>query len=227
MSDEKKRIAADRLLDEIGNIDDRFIYEAGTPYRKKGATIRRFVIIAVAATLSLCLLIGSLSIGGLAILFFGDMKLDGTASNSTPDGNVNADVGDSTGNAPASLDERFEALRTSENHYKSTSEDTIIRDGRVKVIWKYSDEDYYRYAYITDREAMSLVSKLRQNNGKRFEGDPTDTVAQIWICMEDGRIISPYLALSAGNVGYGELFDYLPEYEPSKNFSDYLCEIIS
>ena len=43
-------------------------------------------------------------------------------------------------------------------------------------------------------------------------------LGQVWIALGDGRIISPCLKESNGNVAFGTLFDYDPEVEPSADF---------
>ena len=225
MSNEQKRICAERLFDELGSIDDRFIHEADTPYKRKSNTLRRFIIIAVAATLSLSLLMGSLAIGGLAILLFGGDTVGKDQHDDIPDNGVNNEEKEEP-STPSSLDERLNALRGGV-YLTSPKEDLKLFDGSIKVVWRYSDEDYCRYTVITKHEATILMNKLKSDRGERFDGNASESMAELWICAGDGRVISPYLDLSAGNVGYGELFEYEPEYEPSDNFSDYLCEIIS
>ena len=66
MTQEEKRICAERLFDEIGLIDDRFITEAASPYApRKNAGLRRFLVAAVSVTLTLCVCVGIFAIGKL------------------------------------------------------------------------------------------------------------------------------------------------------------------
>ena len=65
------------------------------------------------------------------------------------------------------------------------------------------------------------LRRLTSNIGGMAVGDDEEITlgTKVWISCGDGTVISPYLKASAGNIGYGELFNYEPEIIPSKSFN--------
>ena len=49
----------------------------------------------------------------------------------------------------------------------------------------------------------------------------------MWIVYEDGRVVSPYLKHTQGNVSYGSLFDYSAEVEPNAALVKALHEVLN
>ena len=218
MTQEEKRICAERLFDEIGLIDDRFIAEAASPYapRERRLGLRRFFVIAVSVALAVCVGVGAFAVGKLG--------QKGEANAPEADNEI-ADKGDGL---PSTLAGRLDAMREDTDTLKVEKTDAVLFSGSPTVIWKYSDENEYRVSYITHTEAEELSLMLRKNRGTRADGNETETKLEgLWISSGDGRVISPYLEQTEGNTGYGEVFEYEPEYEPSEEFSEYLCDVIS
>ena len=125
------------------------------------------------------------------------------------------------------LGARLDGVRESTVSYKVDREKIDLFDGSARIVWKYSDETEYRARELSSDEANKLISSLKSSKGQRVDKTDTEDDVSLWICYGDGRVISPYLELTEGNVGYGEIFDYTPEYEPSQEFSDIICGIIS
>ena len=128
----------------------------------------------------------------------------------------------------ATLSGKLDDLRADTETLKVSAEDVQLFGGAPSVIWKYSDEETYRVSPISRSEAERLSSLLERDKGQRIDRETTESrLDGVWIATGDGRVISPYLERTDGNIGYGELFEYSPEYEPSEEFSEYLCDVIS
>jgi len=229
MTNEEKRICAERLFDEIGMIDDRFIAEAATPYARQTRirNLRRILVAAVSLSLAVSLAVGIFVVGKIG------NKSDGMAGdNAAPNGagTVEKEEGDKTSSQTATLSSRLDELRVQTEALKINAEDLDLFSETPSVVWKYSDENEYRVRAISASQAKTLSQKLSVGDGKTVyaqEDDPSCDLEGVWITLGDGRVISPYVEQTAGNVGYGELFEYEPEYEPSEEFSEYLCDMIS
>ena len=220
MTQDEKRICAERLFDGIGLIDDRFIVEAATPYvRKRSAKgFRALLIGAVSIALAMSVAAGAFVVGMMS------------GQNRVEDGDVADDVytelADGTTHANT-LSAQLSSLRADTEENAVDMVDIDLFDSQAKIIWKYADEELYRVKPITDGERERLVTILSKDKGERVTQVEAEAVEGVWIATGDGRVISPYLEQTAGNVGYGELFDYQPEYEPTEEFSEYLCDCIS
>ena len=220
MTQDEKRICAERLFDGIGLIDDRFIVEAATPYgRKRSAKgFRALLIGAVSIALAMSVAAGAFVVGMMS----GQNK----AEDDDVAEDVNTGVVDGTTHANT-LSAQLSSLRAETEVNAVDMADIDLFDSQAKVIWKYADEELYRVKPITDGERERLVTILSKDKGERVTQVEAEAVEGVWIATGDGRVISPYLEQTAGNVGYGELFDYQPEYEPTEEFSEYLCDCIS
>ena len=220
MTQDEKRICAERLFDGLGLIDDRFIAEAATPYARKrsGRGFRALLIGIVSLTLALSVAVGAFVVG----------MMSGQNRGEAEDGAENADTGYVDGTVHANtLSAQLSSLRADTAEISVDRSDIDLFDGSAKLIWKYADEEQYRVKPITDGQHERLTAILSKDKGERAVPTDNDPVEGVWIAAGDGRVISPYLEQTAGNVGYGELFDYEPEYEPTEEFSNYLCDCIS
>lgn len=224
MTNEEKRICAQRLFDEIGNIDDRFIYEAETPYSARSGArfFRIFAIGAVSIALALSIAVGVFVVG----MMVGNKSAE---DDGFRDNMVDAEVGDvADGTAEKrGISQRMTSLKAQTTDALTVKEDIDLFDGTPKIIWKYTDETEYRMRAISDGEYSDLTTLLSKNMGERVENGESGTLEGIWIASGDGRVVSPCLEMTAGNVGYGEIFDYVPEYEPTPELTDSLCDYIS
>lgn len=230
MTKDARYRCAQRLFDEIGLIDDRFIAEAATPYRpaRRSAFLKKFIVIALSLTVAATLLLGSLAIGMVAI---GGI-IGGMGSKSDSDNGYAEDGGATLPETSYSengytLSARLDGLREETEALKVAPTDVDLFGGSPMVIWKYRNEDGYRVKSVSQSQVNSLSAALKADGGERIDGDAEGSLEGIWITLGDGRVMSPCLENTEGNVGYGEIFDYSPEYEPSEEFTDRLCDIIS
>ncbi len=218
MTENEKRIYAQRLFDGIGLIDDRFIAEAQSPYAppRRGGIFKRILISAVSLSLVLCVAVG--------IFVIGKMGQKGGADADIP----NEGIENGEGSQSTSLSGRLLALRTGTDALRVKESELRLFESSPSVIWKYTDEEEYRVRRLTSVEVEQLKLLYERDAGSRVSDGETDSgIDGLWIAIGDGRIVSPYLEQTAGNIGYGELFDYAPEYEPSAECSEYLCDVIS
>lgn len=182
------------LLDEIGQIDDRLIAEA-MAFRPKKKRRYPLLVAAVCAALAAVLVItvsGAFAIGKIVSGVIG--------GNEPPRTDVQAGLGELlTVNADADGVETFADIG-----------DVDLFD-RACLIWRLEpDGAYYAKALTSDS-----LSELSAELGKGTAYGGNTAVDGLWISYGDGIVVSPYLKRSAGNVWYGELFDYAPEIEPS------------
>ena len=228
MTEREKAILSDRLFDEIGLIDDRFIYEASTPYvrkRNKGfGVMGRILVIAAALTLTLCIAVGTLLTGALFLLW--DMGSKGDADMGIPPEDITADV-ENEGAGYFTLSERLDAA--SVGSYATVKKDDVeLFDTKPKIVWRAAGADEYYVCEISDSRASTLIKQMRVGGVKTPEGETADGgITSVWIVLGNGQVVTPHLELTSGNVGYGELFDYEKEYEPSEDFSDLLIDTVS
>ena len=221
MTQEEKYKYADLLLDGIGLIDDRFIYEAETPYKARGKRgfvrmLRGLIVATASLTIVLSISVSIFLVGMLAPKKSEDDGFDG-------DGGFTADAEVSY----ATLSESFAGLRSSTEDLR-VSADSVDLFGAPKIIWKYSGEADYRVKEISNSELERITGLISKDKGKKVESDSGSGVLEgVWIAMGDGRVFTPCLEVTAGNVGYGEIFDYNVEYEPSAELRDYMYEVIS
>lgn len=226
MTNDEKRICAQRIFDSIGEIDDRFIAEAATAYvPKRNKIIFRSVIIAAASvTLLITVLLSSLAVGMLVSNFFaGD---DGGVADEKFE-NLQGDA--DMESAVQTLDSRLCHMRDETKSLSVSKESIDLFSGNGLIIWKYSDEENYRVYTLSEKELSDVTDMLDSDEGTPIDPSvPTDSeIEGVWIATGDGRVVSPYLAKAEGNVSYGKIFEYEPEYEPSPEFSELLCDVIS
>lgn len=94
-------------------------------------------------------------------------------------------------------------------------------DGRAKLILREKDGEIC-YINLTRDQLMSLVSALDKGTAPPDEDDE----GRVWIQGEDGLVYTPELYLSSGNVGYGCLFDYVPERAAGEEFTSLMNGIL-
>ena len=228
MRDQKHSKDSELLLEAIGEIDDRFIFEAESYERKKSSLLlRKLIIAAVALSLVFTL---TLSFGiGLMLTNIKDL-IEDSFDGATEENQDGADEDNiKPGVQPiTTLEDALHSVKFSSESFSTTLERDMLFDGSTKLIWKYSDEESYRVCTISSNsDAKQLRKQLEDKNGFKDVSEPAvDTIDGFWICFGDGLVYTPYLRSSDGNVGYGEIFDYEQELEPSKSFATLICEII-
>ncbi len=84
------------------------------------------------------------------------------------------------------------------------------------LIWKYQDSEEYHVKTISSKTLSELLSEIK--NGELVVENASELNCLVWITSGSGEVYSPYLKPSSGNVGYGVLFEYDPELQPSEDF---------
>lgn len=189
------------LLDEIGGIDDRYVAEA-IAVRKKPKTGKVILILAACiAAISVMLL----SIAGAFTLG----RIVG--------GVIRDDISDNRPQPAEALGELLKSESRAADVIKAADASEIDFFGGAYLIWQTGDDDGYCLKKLSDDSLKVLLGKIGGSN-VGTENEVTFG-AKVWISCGDGTVISPYLKAAAGNVGYGELFDYSPEIIPSESFN--------
>lgn len=236
MRDQKYNKDSELLLEAIGEIDDRFIFEAESYERKKSSLpLRKLIIAAVALSLVFTF---TLSLGIGLMLGSNRDKVDNDFNNVPNEDQDGADDGFNNAGANdenikpqpiTTLEDTLESVRYSSEELKSPFERDMLFDGSTKLIWKYSDEESYRVCTISSASDTKNIQRALEHKKDFSEvSEPAvDSIDGFWICFGNGLVYTPYLKSSDGNVGYGELFDYEQELEPSKSFATFIREIIN
>ena len=204
--------AADRLLLAIGEVEEHWLADAIRPR----PTIKRFTrsALILAATLSLLisLVVGALIIGQTA--HKGSMAGDAIGKENDAE----------AGSTFHTLSDRLSEVGT--NAPTVSLQELDLLDGTSRLIWKYEGETRYRVCNVTEKDVRELEHLLDLGSHAKSDTVPSHASIGIWIARADGTVISPHLQRSEGNVGYGTLFDYDPELEPSKAFTDAFLKLI-
>lgn len=198
-----------RLYDEIGGVDERYLQEAATYRARRKAPTWRVALIAAVLTLVGALLLGTLAMSvGIAIV--GGILHD--ALNQAPEApEQNEEV--PVNYTIASMEQ---TLAHEQEYMQPTDADGIeLFDGSAQLIWTDSESGEYYRVRLSHSELGNLLY-LMQKNPKDISVDSEQPAYQIWICFGDGTVVSPYLKANAGNAGHGQLFDYDPELELSR-----------
>ncbi|GEM_PF-2084198 len=194
-----KQQRTEQLLDAIGTLEDGILASALALTKKKS---RRSVIgisASVAACLVACILIA-------AVIRMRPTPLpEDTAT-------------------PATLSEVLRIAETSEAVERLSESELMLRDGQSRLIWQETGDEDYCVLPLSNAQANSLHTAAQQPTDRI---EPIHISVRVWLVMSDGRVITPYLYPSHGNVGYGTLFDYEPECTPSNVLTDTVYEIVS
>lgn len=192
--------SAERLFDSIGGIDDRYIAEAQAyrPCVGKRARGRRIFVIAAAALLSLALIIGTLPLA-ISIILSGNSSAPATTEN------------------PVYLSDLLARHARSMTPLDSAPD---LSDGTARLIWSCDGELYA--VNIGKKQLSRLAASLAADTG----GSPSQNTTHVWLSLGDGRVLTPELRLSAGNISYGTLFDYNAEISPSRDVVDSIRRIL-
>ena len=205
--------AAEYLFDEIGGIDDSYIAAAQSARRHSGATLRR--TFSIAAAVAAVFMIAVLAMPALITRNFDKVEQDNSVDIATT-------VENSQDSPSTLLNAPLEQLLSSTGDAFCTTGDADLFDGRAKLIWQ-DRQSGKRYEILLSRGELTQIDKLIKH-GRRTDGIESEML--IWISYGDGRVVSPCLEYSDGNVGYGSLFDYLPEVIPTEELINYIDIII-
>ncbi len=199
MRDEKK-IKAEILLEGIGEIDDSLLAEA-IAYRPRRRAGSRLLILA--ATLAV---VFTVVVGGTLVSMIADRV---NKEEAPPEKNDEA--------VAYTLDTVFASIdRKDRFDYVENEDDLPYLDGEAHVVWQYSkDEGYYVSDALTYVELELVKSEI--GRGNHVGDDSPELECMVWVLLGDGRVVSPYLKVSAGNIS-NEVFDYEAEITPAESF---------
>ncbi len=220
----EKLNSAEKLLDAIGDIDPRFIAEAEAvpDIKKKRFILPRKTVNALAGALAFVFVIFGVSIA----LFNGGIDAD-----MAPEDDKSAmDVLEhetAAKDESITLGELIVSVQNDTSISTVAAEDIEFFDDTIRIIWCYEGDEKYRVVSVPASKNSELLLGIERLKTAPKTTNTGEMPYAIWICLEDGRVITPYLEWSDGNVGYAELFEYSPEIEPSSAFTELINEIIS
>lgn len=197
-----KRKNSAYLFDTIGTLDDALIDSARSPVaaRKAIKTQKRLRTLAVAAVLALVITGGAI-----------DQLRFPSPDKATPVTEV------------PSLSEVL--MQT--NEPIQVEQDTLnFFDGQTKLVWRTNEANYH-CLIIEKTDKEELYNSLAHSGKPLSPHQSKEIPLSVWICNGDGTVYSPYLKQTDGNTGYGALFSYCPEQEPSRSFTKLIQTLLS
>lgn len=210
--DSYKRVAAERLFEAFGEIDDTIIKEAEARYQKRSSGIRLTRFISVAATAVVLLVCMS------SVLVIGNLSKSDSDMSKVPDKIEDAGISNSQ-----SLENILHEVSETEAVRFSSVDDIDYFDGEVSLIWNFVGQDVYYSLKFSQNVSAATVKNNLSGTTKQLDANSLSVVVcNVWVSYGDGTVVSPYLKESCGNVGYAELFEYSPEIEPSEKFTRFV-----
>ena len=210
------------LMDEIGNIDDKYLEQAlsYSEARIKTDNVRRGFRLPLAAAVAV-------AVAGVTLVFAVMLGLllvrlqDFTPDTSIPDGSV-------SGTVPAEKADRLSgvlisaAVRTTD---KVGTEDFF---GEPCLVWQTEEGGRYSVLRLSESQTKTLKALMAdsERDPVRVGPDGTETVkCSVWLLSGDGTAVTPYLPSSEGNTGCASLFSYDPEIIPDPALADYVSRL--
>lgn len=234
MRDPELQKKTDRLLDAIGGIDDAFVQEAmdqqelslpsatsaqsaqsaGRPTAIRsaasGSTRKRSPLRALLIAASLVLVLAV----GMSAMFVALVR----------SGNKKAPSDGEPGNVPGverSLDLLLADCTQSAAFTPCTAEAIPYFDGTVRIaVENRSTGELFVSRPLSAAEKKTVDRELKAT-GTAVETSPAEAY-RVWVTFGDGTVVTPCLAVSYGNIGAGDLFDYASEREPTELFTGLL-----
>ncbi len=217
----KKDRVNEVLFDAVGKIDDRLIQEAQSPDRAIASmrAKRRFLQSgAIAACIAL-----ALTGGGMFYAITNKPHTepsDGTPSVSAPS-YTQAEESQTL----------FEMLSDTQGSklVSTKSPDTLdFYDGNMSLIWRERGADSVQVMKVSEKNQAAISKGIESAGAVSLTAEQAEAQEyEIWVCMGDGRVLSPQLKYSNGNIGHAELFEYLAEQEPSEQFTKAVYNLIN
>ena len=220
----EKLNSAEKLLDAIGDIDLRFIAEAEAvpEIKKKRFVLPRKTVNVLAGALAFVFVIFGVSVALLGGRVDADMAPEEDKSA------MNDILRDPAEKAESvTLGDVILSVQSNTKIKQLSAEEIEFFDDTIRIIWCYEGDENYRVVEVPASKNSELLLGIERLKNAPKTKNTGEMPCAIWICLEDGRVITPYLEWSDGNVGYAELFEYSPEIEPSSAFTELINEIIS
>ena len=209
---------AELLFDAIGCIDDRIIQEAQSPYRASAEHHRGWRTL-VAASISFAVL----TVGVFGASLFAD-RANPEAPGEIQDGHTTENSQSST---QSSLAQTLLSATNGSGVRKVDVSSLDFFDGKTCLIWRPEGESRVCVLPISSQVKITSLKKEIGNASATLSPDAAERIrCQVWVSYGNGMVVSPYLQASAGNVGYGELFEYSPEIEPSEKLVELVDRLI-
>lgn len=216
-----KRRKAEVLLDAIGEMDDIYLAEAMSYKKKKRNALSRLLVIAatliLATVIPFSAIVGA-SVVGVALIGINHLNFGQAGDNNeaVPDEVYMED----------SLSFLMVGISDSGSYRFCENEDSIpYADGNAYLVWQYEGESGYHMSQaLSDRELDVLIANM--GHGKEVGDDSPKLRCKVWLLLEDGRVISPYLKVSAGNIS-NSVFDYEAEITPTDALADHISDILN
>lgn len=123
------------------------------------------------------------------------------------------------GEEPTTL---YSVLVSNEEKAEVTGADGLTFE-KGTLIW--SDGGSYYSIKLSASDADHLARLI--GIGSLTGGNAAESSIKVWFCTDDGITVSPELAASPGNTGYGNIFGYSPEIVPTDGFVKQLERLLS
>ena len=214
---EKRRRAA-YLLDEIGGVSDFYLQEA-IAYRpaEKRRPVRRILLIAASFSL---LVILSVS------LLLPAMRKGNTPESEGIKGSYSGDYPATPSNETVPADRLPDVIHTApQESYRALSSPAAasILVNERHIFWEENGTVYVSRT-LSQNEVNRLLGRI-EIGASSVRGESSEQTCRVWISLGDGRVVTPYLKPSPGNVGT-DLFDYEAECLPSVGFANAVSDIL-
>lgn len=196
MRDRKDKV--EKLLSEIGEIDDRLLYEA---VNYKPSHMRSYRLGLIAACLVLACFFA------IAMPFIRAALAVNTNVDADP--TVTLDGALSSGSVHAT---------------RLASLESLSYFGSPSLVWQEGESGEFFVCELSAGQLERLQSEL--GRGKSVGDASLDLDCKVWVLDGKGNVRSPYLKNSLGNEGIA-LFDYEAEIVPSEKFIECVSEILS
>ena len=197
MRDRKDKV--EKLLSEIGEIDDRLLYEA-VNYKPSHMRSYRLGLIAACLVLA-CFFAIAMPFIRAAL----DINTNGDGDTYT----VTLDGALSSGSVHAT---------------RLASLESLSYFGSPSLVWQEGESGEFFVCELSAGQLERLQSEL--GRGKSVGDASLDLDCKVWVLDGKGNVRSPYLKNSLGNEGIA-LFDYEAEIIPSEKFIECVSEILS
>lgn len=197
-----------RLYEEIGGVSERYLQEASNYRAKRRSGFWRVALIAAAIMLSLAVVLSTLafSVGLILVDILRTEQPDPPEQEYHTVAAMESALLKSQGSLPVQNDGELGYF-----------------DGDYKLIWSESGSDQYYSVRLSKNELRELLY-LMQKPRADFTDHSEQPTLQIWICLGDGIVVSPYLKNTAGNTGHGEVFHYDPELEMTPELAAFIAD---
>lgn len=198
------------LFDEIGGISDVLITEAAyyRPQKRRPPVLK---YVGIAASILLCCLI---------LFRVGDLIGSKIFAPKNEETDVTLD--------PVTSLEVLLTEYSDELQYTTVSSkgELDLFGGEAYLVWQEEGSDTLCISRSLSKAEVQRLKRSIPSGQSVGEAPVSAPACRVWIVCGDGTVITPYLMLTDGNVGVGELFDYDPELTPSSSFTSYVSDIL-